>query len=68
MNVDFVTVTDGPFESSDILLYQYYRDVVPELTQEWTDKSYWIHFKTDSKFEKRGFKAFYKLYEEREIV
>jgi len=68
MNVDFVTVTDGPFESSEILLYQYYRDVVPELTQEWTDKSYWIHFKTDSKFEKRGFKAFYKLYEEREIV
>jgi len=68
MNVDYVTVTDGPFESSAVLLNRYYRDVVPELMNRWSDKFYWMHFKTDAHFEKRGFKAFYKLYVERDIV
>ncbi|XP_047126957.1 sushi, von Willebrand factor type A, EGF and pentraxin domain-containing protein 1 isoform X1 [Hydra vulgaris] len=62
LNVDFVTVAEGPFVKSSLLLSQRYGRTTPWLNKDWVDRWLWIHFHTDSFYVDKGFKAIWKVF------
>ena len=64
---DYVEVTEGPFVSSKMLLFQRYGRTTPSLLRDWADRWLWIHFKADGHFQYEGFKALYRVYIPREV-
>ena len=62
---DYVTVTEGPFKNSDILLWRNYGYRKPFLNKDFADRWLWINFVSDHIFTDKGFQAVWRPYEPR---
>jgi len=66
MHVDHVTVTEGPFANSEVLLFKRYGYDIPYLNKDSADRWLWINFVTDSHYAEKGFQAKWRPYEPRD--